>query len=75
MSNSTTTTSEMPNTTKDSTGWITANPVADFLLMYSAEIRYLCMFAYCFLHGKNQYEQEMNPDTHEPANIHFSSVL
>jgi hypothetical protein len=43
--------------------------------MYSAEIRYLCMFAYCFLHGKNQYEQEMNPDTHEPANIHFSSVL
>lgn len=52
--NATTTTSEMPNTMKDSTEWITANPVADFLLMYSAEIRYLCMFAYCFLHGKKR---------------------
>jgi hypothetical protein len=43
--------------------------------MYSAEIRYLCMLAYCFLHGKTQCEGEMNLDAYEPANIHFSSVL
>ena len=50
-----TTTDKMPGSEsmEDSTAWITANPLADFLLMHSSEIRYLCMFAYCVLHGTN----------------------
>lgn len=46
-----TTADKMPYN-EDPTAWITANPVADFLLMYSSELKYLCMFAYTFLHGK-----------------------
>jgi hypothetical protein len=36
----------------DSTGWILDNNFAEFVLMHTNEIRYMCMFGYCFLHGK-----------------------
>jgi len=51
-----TTADKMPYTESmgDSTAWITANPLADFLLMHSSEIKYLCMLAYTVLHGTNK---------------------
>lgn len=35
----------------DPTGWMLSNAFADFLIMHTAEIKYLCMFGYTFYHG------------------------
>jgi hypothetical protein len=35
----------------DPTGWLLANSIAEFILMHTAEIKYMCMFGYAFYHG------------------------
>lgn len=35
----------------DFTSWMTNSVLADFFLMHSSEIKYLCMFAYTYYHG------------------------
>jgi hypothetical protein len=39
----------------DPSEWILANAVADFILMNSAEVKYMVMVGYTFLHGKMRY--------------------
>jgi len=36
----------------DPTGWMIANALAEFVLMHTNEIKYMCMLAYTFMHGK-----------------------
>jgi hypothetical protein len=35
----------------DPTGWLLSSVFAEFLLMNTHQIKYMCMFAYTFLHG------------------------
>jgi hypothetical protein len=35
----------------DSTAWMIDSGVAEFLLLYTDQIRYMAMFGYTFLHG------------------------
>lgn len=42
-------------TPADPTGWMLANTLAEFVLMHTDEIKYMCMFAYTFMHGKFLY--------------------
>jgi hypothetical protein len=35
----------------DHTGWLLASSVAEFILMHTHEIKYMCMFGYTFYHG------------------------
>jgi len=35
----------------DPSGWILNNDLAQFLLMHTAEIKYMCMFGYTYMHG------------------------
>ena len=37
----------------DFTSWMTNSVMADFFLMHTNEIKYLCMFAYTYYHGKS----------------------
>jgi len=39
----------------DPTGWMIDSPVADFLLMHTNEIRYMCMLGYTFMHGSKVF--------------------
>jgi hypothetical protein len=36
---------------EDPTEWMLKNSVAEFVLMHTVEIQYMCMFGYTFLHG------------------------
>ena len=36
----------------DPTEWILANAFAEFVLFHTDEIKYMCMLAYTFMHGK-----------------------
>lgn len=37
---------------EDPSGWILDNSIAQFLLMPTSGIVYMCMFIYAFVHGK-----------------------
>jgi len=39
----------------DHTGWLLASSVAEFILMHTHEIKYMCMFGYTFYHGSNVF--------------------
>lgn len=43
--------SSLPPSSEDPTGWLLESDIAQFLLMHTKEIRYMCMLAYTFLHG------------------------
>lgn len=42
----------VPEEVVDPTGWMLSNALAEFVLMHTNEIKYMCMFAYTFMHGK-----------------------
>lgn len=35
----------------DDTAWMLDNPISEFILMHTIEIKFMCMIAYCFLGG------------------------
>ena len=37
---------------EDPSGWIIANAVAEFVLLHTVEINYMCMLGYTFFHGE-----------------------
>uniref|UniRef100_A0A7S1V1V1 Uncharacterized protein n=1 Tax=Grammatophora oceanica TaxID=210454 RepID=A0A7S1V1V1_9STRA len=39
----------------DSTAWILDNSLAEFLIMHTTEIKYMCMFGYTFMHGSKVF--------------------
>jgi hypothetical protein len=41
-----------PEIVVDPSGWILASSIAEFMLMHSYEIKYMCMLGYTFYHGK-----------------------
>jgi len=45
----TTTTTQPPN--PDIHDWMITNPIAEFLLMNTLGIQFLCLFAYAMVHG------------------------
>ena len=39
----------------DDTAWMLDNPISDFILMHSIEIKFMCMVAYCLgMHASNR---------------------
>jgi hypothetical protein len=40
------------SSTVDPSGWMVDNSIAQFLLMPTSGIAYMCLFAYAFVHGK-----------------------
>ena len=36
---------------EDPTGWVLDNPLTQFLLLHTNEIKYMCMLGYTYLHG------------------------
>mmetsp|Transcript_3349 Transcript_3349/g.3752 ORF Transcript_3349/g.3752 Transcript_3349/m.3752 type:complete len:254 (+) Transcript_3349:75-836(+) len=44
----------------DPTAWMLTSPIAEFLLMHTKEIRYMCMFGYTFLHGHKLFSKMGN---------------
>lgn len=36
----------------DPTGWMLDNSIAEFILLHTIEIKFMCMVGYCFLGGK-----------------------
>lgn len=37
---------------EDPTGWMLTGILAEFLLLHTKEIKYMCMLGYTFLHGE-----------------------
>jgi len=44
-----------PPVSEDPTAWLIDSGLAEFLLLYTAEMRYMAMLCYTFLHGKFGY--------------------
>jgi len=42
---------------EDPTAWMLTSPLAEFLLMHTVEIKYMCMFGYTFLHGQKLFSK------------------
>lgn len=42
---------------EDPTAWMLTSPLAEFLLMHTVEIKYMCMFGYTFLHGHKLFSK------------------
>lgn len=47
-------------TLEDPTGWMLTSTLAEFLLMHTKEIKYMCMFGYTFLHGHKLFPKMEN---------------
>ncbi|KAI2503059.1 hypothetical protein MHU86_11407 [Fragilaria crotonensis] len=41
----------------DSSGWLIANDLAQFMIMHTNEIKYMCMLGYTFLHGAKVFSK------------------
>lgn len=52
---------EIPN--DDPTAWMLTSPLAQFLMMHTIEIKYMCMFGYTFLHGHKLFSKMGNAAT------------
>jgi len=46
---------------EDPTGWMLTSPLAEFLLMHTKEIRYMCLFGYTFYHGHKLFGNSLLP--------------